>query len=588
MKKINNFFSETFNLNFFKLLSKIFYLIKSEKNNRNFFILIIIVSFQAFLDVISLASIIPLIFLIQDKDLISQNMNSYISKFGIDAQILFTNNEFFIYVPITVILIILFSTLFRFYLIHKTNRFIENIRHNISKKLMDKYIYSSLRLESDTSEIAKSILSEVDQFIIIVFQPTVLMLTNIILLLGIAFYLVFTSLEASINSLIILLFFYFIFYIFSKRILNKEGVKSERANKGRFKTAIEAFTNIKEIKIYKAEKFFSKRFKIYSKSFADTSANFNTLTASPKYILEMIVLIAISYAVLIFGLRDNNDFNILTLLGTFTFSAYKAQPALSSVIFGINSIEYGSKIISNLHLKIKNKISRKEKNSHIFSKIKDPKINPVQIKNISFSYNQKSKNKILENLNFEIETSSLCIFIGESGVGKSTLMHIISGLIQADKGNVIFNLNRFNNQIPKISFLPQDHKLYDASIANNVALGIDINDIDKGRLISSLKKAKIFDYVFKLQNNINENVGENGSKLSVGQIQRIALARALYFKPDILILDEPTSGLDKNNEQSIFNTILKLSEEIIVIMTTHRIPQLPNNKKIKIISLNNQ
>ena len=92
----------------------------------------------------------------------------------------------------------------------------------------------------------------------------------------------------------------------------------------------------------------------------------------------MIVLVAISYSVLIFGLRDNNDFNILTLLGTFTFSAYKAQPALSSVIFGINSIEYGSKIISNLHLKIKNKISRKEKNSHIFSKIKDPKINPVK------------------------------------------------------------------------------------------------------------------------------------------------------------------------------------------------------------------
>ena len=68
-------------------------------------------------------------------------------------------------------------------------------------------------------------------------------------------------------------------------------------------------------------------------------------------------------------------------------------------------------------------------------------------------------------------------------------MHIISGLIQADKGNVIFNLNKFNNQIPK-SLLPQDHKLYDASIANNVALGIDINDIDKGRLISSLKKQK--------------------------------------------------------------------------------------------------
>ena len=75
----------------------------------------------------------------------------------------------------------------------------------------------------------------------------------------------------------------------------------------------------------------------------------------------------------------------------------------------------------------------KEKNSHIFSKIKDPKINPVTIKNISFSYDQKNKNKILENLNFEIESSSLCILIGESGVGKSTLMHIISALFKLIK-----------------------------------------------------------------------------------------------------------------------------------------------------------
>ena len=78
---------------------------------------------------------------------------------------------------------------------------------------------------------------------------------------------------------------------------------------------------------------------------------------------------------------------------------------------------------------------------------------------------------------------------------------------------------------------------------------------------------------------------DNGCKFSVGQIQRIALARALYFEPDILILDEPTSGLDKINEQSIFKTILKLSKTITVIMTTHRVPELPEDDNLKIINL---
>ena len=120
---------------------------------------------------------------------------------------------------------------------------------------------------------------------------------------------------------------------FSKRILNIQGLKNESANKGRFKTAIEAFSNIKEIKIYKAERLFANRFKKYTKSFANTSANFNSLTASPKYILEMLVLIAISYSILIFGKSEVNIFNVLTLLGTFAFSAYKAQPSLSNIIF---------------------------------------------------------------------------------------------------------------------------------------------------------------------------------------------------------------------------------------------------------------
>ena len=94
MKYSKKFLYETFNFNFFKLLVNIFYIIKSEKKNRNFLILILIVCFQAVLDVLSLASIIPLIFLIQDKDLINQNMNEYVNKFGIDAQFLFTSNQF--------------------------------------------------------------------------------------------------------------------------------------------------------------------------------------------------------------------------------------------------------------------------------------------------------------------------------------------------------------------------------------------------------------------------------------------------------------------------------------------------------------
>ena len=106
---------------------------------------------------------------------------------------------------------------------------------------------------------------------------------------------------------------------------------------------------IKDIKIYSAENYFSERFKKYSRSFANTNAIYATLVASPKFILEMIVFIAIAIAIYFISVSNLESFNSLPILGIFAFAAYKCQPALSNVIYGINSIEYGSKIISNLY-----------------------------------------------------------------------------------------------------------------------------------------------------------------------------------------------------------------------------------------------
>ena len=571
-------------INFFRLVYLIVKIIKIEKKNKNLIYLISVVFLQAIFDVLSLASIIPLIFLFQDENLINDDLNNYLNQFGIETNIIFESTNIYFYIPIVVISIVLISTLFRLFLIKKTNNFIENIRDGISQKLMNNFIYSNLDYKIDTSEIAKSILSEVDQFIIIVFQPTILMFTNMILLIGILIYLFFTSVEASIYSLILLFGFYITFYIFSKSFLNKEGIKSEIANKGRFKTAIESLRNIKEINIYNAQDLFSERFAAFSKSFANTNANYNTLTASPKYILEMIVLIAIIFSILRIGVNDKNNLSILSLFGAFALSAYKAQPALSSVIFGVNSIEYGSKIITNLYSKIRSNIKIKKNKTQRYINL-DNNLSII-VKNLNFQYDKNSKSILTKNINFEIEFKSLCILIGKSGSGKSTLLNLISGLLEANEGDIFINTSRSKGGKPVISYMNQDHNLYDTSIAKNIAFGLEEKNIDIERLLLSLKRAKIYDFVFTLERNIYENVGENGCKLSIGQMQRIALARALYFKPDILVLDEPTSSLDKINEQNIIRTIIDLSKEITVIMSTHKQFKYPNNHNIKFINLN--
>jgi len=397
-------------------------------------------------------------------------------------------------------------------------------------------------------------------------------------LVGIIFYLLYTNLKASFVSIFLLGFFYAIFYLFTKEILNIQGIKSESSNKGRFRTAIEIFESIRDIKIYSAENFFEKRFKIFSKEFANTNSTYSSLVASPKYLLEMIVFVALAITILLLTLNNSISINSIPLLGTFAFAAYKAQPALSNVIYGINSLEYGSKIISNLFKKINlKKTDYYSKTKISFKSLSKKNSYCLLIKNLCYKYNNK---EIMKDLNLEIDFPSLFIVAGESGSGKSTLLNLIAGLLKPQKGEIIFNKDLFNKRKPKISYLHQNHTLYDTSITENIAFGIKREEIDYKLINLILKEVRILDFVNSLKDKHNTKVGENGSNLSVGQLQRVAIARALYFEPDILILDEPTSALDKNNAEELIETIMRISKKICVIISTHQLNYFPSNSNV--------
>ena len=194
---------------------------------------------------------------------------------------------------------------------------------------------------------------------------------------------------------------------------------------------------------------------------------------------------------------------------------------------------------------------------------------------ITKNLTRKYKNNGIQNINIKIKFPSLFIIAGESGSGKSTLLNLISGLQQPQYGEVIFNERIFKNKKPKISYLHQDHSLFDASIAENIAFGIEKENIDYELIIKVLQEARLFDYVSKLEDSFNTKVGEKGNNLSVGQIQRLSIARALYFRPQILILDEPTSGLDKENAEELIQTLINISNKITVIVSTHQLNYFP-------------
>ena len=212
----------------------------------------------------------------------------------------------------------------------------------------------------------------------------------------------------------------------------------------------------------------------------------------------------------------------------------------------------------------------------------------IFLKDLSFKYDDKDF-IILDKINLEIIKGSCIAFIGKSGSGKTTLINIIAGLLKPTAGEVLIDNNSLNTSLlswqKKIGLLSQDNYLIDDTIKNNITLLNDENDFNQNRLDEAILYSGVEEILKNLPNKLNTKVGEKGTFLSSGQIQRIALARLLYRDPEVMIFDEFTNSLDYENEDLILKNLnnLKRKKNKTLIIISHKMKPLKITDKIVII-----
>ncbi len=186
--------------------------------------------------------------------------------------------------------------------------------------------------------------------------------------------------------------------------------------------------------------------------------------------------------------------------------------------------------------------------------------------NVTFGYGDKP---ILKDFNFRIEKGSMTAIVGTSGIGKTTLFKLILGLYDTTSGNIKINEETVVSTAtrPLFAFVPQGNMILSGSIRDNLTLCNP--DIPLSEIIKVCKTAKIHDYIASLENGYDTLLTERGGGMSEGQIQRLAIARALLADTPVLLLDEATSALDNETELSLLSNIKELSDKT-VILVTHR------------------
>ena len=209
----------------------------------------------------------------------------------------------------------------------------------------------------------------------------------------------------------------------------------------------------------------------------------------------------------------------------------------------------------------------------------------VQISGLGYSYPEKPDSQILENISLDVQAGQMIAFIGPSGAGKTTLASLILGLLQASRGSVLINgapPREFVDKHPgKVSLVEQTTSLVSGTIAQNIALGHELVDIDMDRLKMALETAELSNWIESLQDGVSTLV-DTGS-MSGGQLQRIGLARALYTQPSLLVLDEPTSSLDADTESRISASLSALRGKVTQIAIAHRLTTIEHADVVYLI-----
>ena len=532
-----------------------------------FLILLLIIGMV--LEIFGLGIILPVLAIILDENM-GNNYPVLIS--GINYLGYYNYKEISIFLIVLLPIIYFIKTIFLFVITFYQNKFISLTIRDLSDRLYEKYLSKTYELfiEKNTSEYLKVLNTEILYFTTYL-QALITFLTEFALSLAVLLVLLWIE---PIGALTVFCFFGILstlFFLLSKEKLKTWSIDRETIDKSISKILLEGLGNIREIKIFDVLSFFTSKLK--SENFKKARITYfqTTLIQAPRFYLEFISVVGLSIFILTFLIQEKNIIELISIIGVFVAGSFRVIPSLNRVITARQHIKYHENTLEIIFNEIKNENEPLtiNKSRLIFNK-------SFELKNIYFKY--KNTNKwILDNINLKVLEGESIGIIGESGSGKSSLVDIVSGLLIPQKGKLLIDgvklpKNRLSNWRTLIGYVSQRTNLFDDTIIANIAFGDCNPNINKVK--ESIIDAQLLDFVNSLPNGIYSKISENGINFSGGQIQRIAIARALYKNPKVLILDEATSSLDNKTEINLIESVNKLKSKVTIIMIAHRISSL--------------
>ena len=462
-------------------------------------------------------------------------------------------------------------------------KFVNNNQFLTVNYMLEEYLNRPYEfyLNADIPTVFRTVDSDVPK-VFTVLMEFISLLTEIVVAIFLCAVLLVVDPVMTIVIAGILLFMTVLIVKVVKPKLNALGQENQAIQARMGKWRNQSIFGIKDVKVLHKEQFFVDNFSVYSKKGADLNSKYVVFNNAPRLLIETICICGLlSYmAISIILGKEVNE--LATQIMAFAVAAIRLMPSVNRINTHLTNIAFFAPSVDYIY---ENVDFRDYKEERKFGSTRIEAGEPIEVKDsirlnqITYAYPNTTK-LILDQADMNIPIGSSVGIIGPSGAGKTTAVDILLGLLDSQGGSITCGgknvMDNYADWLSHIGYIPQVIYLTDDPIRDNIAFGVNRDEIDDERIWKVLEEAQMKEFVEQLPQGLDTSVGERGVRISGGQRQRIGIARALYHNPEILVFDEATSALDTETETAIMEAIDKFHGRKTLIIIAHRLRTIEN------------
>lgn len=559
--------------------SKLNFILTSEQKKYGFLILVMAV-ISAMLEMVGVSILVPLLQAFLTPDTLAEQQ--YIQPL-VKILHLKTTQEIIVTVCIAIVIIYILKNAFNVFYVWISAKYSCKIMRELSIRILSAYMKQGYMffVENNSARLLRGLGTDVSSVYTIVSQMFTLF-CKLLTIVCLAVFIVIMTPSLSIYILFLIVFCFVLSQIIFRKPMQKFGKQAREYQYKCNQASLEAIQGSKEVLVTNRQSYFIKEYEQCMIEANHANIKMSIGSTAPAYLIEAVCVTGLMVAVAIQMISSENSFQLLSQLSILAVAAFRILPSLGGILSSINSITYNAPALTAAYdtLYLVKDIENMEFIPRREDKYGDVNFNyELKLVDIHFSYKGRSE-KVIEGLNLTIRKGTSVAFIGTSGSGKTTLSDIILALLKPQKGQILMDgidVEKLGGQWNKIiGYVPQSIYMTDSTIRRNIAFGIAEDKIDDEKVWKALEMAQLKNFVKNLPLQLDSMVGEWGVQFSGGQRQRMAIARALYAEPEILVLDEATAALDTETETAVMESIEALQGYKTLIIVAHRLTTIRN------------